>query len=63
MVIEKHICHLKPRPLWPQAFFCPFQKNSGPKKLKNSPSPKKLMGHFEQKTQCVGVNFRFPLKN
>ena len=30
-----------------QAFFCPFQKNSGPKKLKKSPSPKKLKGHFE----------------
>ena len=46
-----------------QAFFCPFQKNSGPKKLKKSPSQKKLKAHFEQKTQCLGVNLRFPLKN
>ena len=44
-------------------FFCPFQKNSRPKKLKKSPPPKKLKGHFEQKTQCVGVNLRFQLKN
>ena len=40
-----------------------FQKNSGPKKLKKSPPPKKLKGHFEQKTQCFGVNLRFQLKN
>ena len=39
-----------------------FQKNSGPKKLKKSPPPKKLKGHFEQKTQCIGVNSRFQLK-
>ena len=44
-------------------FFCPFQKNSGPKKLKKTPPLKKLKGHFEQKTQCVGVNLRFQLKN
>ena len=27
-----------------QAFFCPFKKNSGPKKLKKLLSPKKLKG-------------------
>ena len=37
-------------------------KKSRAKKLKKSPPPKKLKGHFEQKTQCVGVNLRFQQK-
>ena len=46
-----------------QAFFVRFKKKTqGQKKIKKSLSPKKIKGHFEQKTQCFGVTLRFPQK-
>ena len=53
---RQELCHYN------RLFFCPFQKNSGPKNSKNLRPQKNLKGHFEQKTQCVGVNLRFQLK-
>ena len=43
-------------------FFCPFQKNSRPKKLKKSPPPKKLKGHFEQKNSVCWSQFEISAK-
>ena len=37
-------------------FFARFNKTPGPK------NSKKLKGHFEQKTECDGVNLRFQAK-
>ena len=44
-------------------FFCArFKKTRGQQNSKNLHPLKKLKGHFEQKTQCVGVNLSFQQK-
>ena len=46
-----------------QALFLPVSKKLRAQKTQKISASKKLKGHFEQKTQCVGVNLRFQLKN